>query len=68
MPSDRHVDGYAFRIGDWRADDVEWKARRLGPSVDYVRTRPVPGRYLCDRLNQLKDPAMELRRLKTEYQ
>ncbi len=64
----RHVDYYAFRIGDWRADEAEWKARRPGPNLDYVRTKPVPDRYLCDRPDLLKDLAAELHRLKTEHQ
>lgn len=64
----RHVDYYAFRVGDWRADEAEWKVRRPGPKVDYVQTKPVPGRYLCDRPDLLRDLAEELRKLKARYQ
>jgi len=64
----RHVDYYAFRIGDWRADEAEWKARRPGPNVDYVRTKPVPDRYLCDRPDLLKDLGVQLHQLKAKYQ
>jgi hypothetical protein len=64
----RHVDYYAYRVGDWRADDAEWKVRRPGPDVDYVRTKPLPGRYLCDRPDLLRDLGVQLRQLKAKYQ
>ncbi len=64
----RHLDCYAYRVGDWRADNAEWLARRPGPNVDYVRTKPMPGRYLCDRPDVLRNLAPELHRLRAKYQ
>ncbi len=64
----RHVDYYAYRVGDWRADNAEWLVRRPGPNLDYVLTKPMPGRYLCDRPDLLKDLGVQLRQLKARYQ
>jgi hypothetical protein len=64
----RHVDYYAYRVGDWRADNAEWEVRRPGPNVDFPLTKPMPGRYLCDRPDLLKALGVQLHQLRARYQ
>lgn len=64
----RHLDLYAYRVGDWRADNAEWLVRRPGPNLNYVLTKPLSGRYLCDRPDVLKELGVLLPQLKAKYQ
>jgi hypothetical protein len=50
----RHVDYYGFRIGDWRVDEKGWINLRPGKETNYPLTKPLAGRFLCDRLDTLK--------------
>jgi hypothetical protein len=64
----RHLDMYAYRVGDWRADNAEWERRRPGSNPNYPVTKPLTGRYLCDRPDVLKELRVLLPKLKAQYQ
>lgn len=54
----RHLDMYAFRVGDWRATTEDWPLKRPGTSADYPLTGQFPGKYLFDR-TELHAPLRE---------
>jgi hypothetical protein len=60
----RHVDYYGFRIGDWRVDEKEWVKLKPGKDPNYPLTKPMTGRFLCDRLDLLKTLAERHKELK----
>jgi hypothetical protein len=62
----RHVDYYAFRVGDARVDEVNWEKLRPGSDIDYPLTKPLAGRHLCDRPEILKALAERHRELKAQ--
>ncbi len=50
-----HIDYYAFRVGDWRVDEQEWKKLCPGSNEKYPVTKPMKDRFLCDRPEILKN-------------
>ena len=64
----RHVNYYAFRVGDWRVSEQDWPAARPGANLNYPVTKPLPGRYLCDKPDLLRELAERHRQLKEKYQ
>jgi Beta-galactosidase len=63
----RHVDYYAFRVGDARVDEANWPKLRPGSDINYPLTKPLSGRHLCDRPEVLKALAARHRELKAQY-
>jgi Beta-galactosidase len=63
----RHVDYYAFRVGDARVDEGNWEKLRPGSGITYPLTKPLSGRHLCDRPEVLKALAERHRELKVKY-
>ncbi|MEW5979487.1 MAG: beta-galactosidase [Acidobacteriota bacterium] len=63
----RHVDYYGYRIGDWRTDEDEWERLRPISGRPYPLTRPLQGRFLCDRPEVMRALKTEHLRLKQRY-
>lgn len=63
----RHVNYYAFRVGDARVTRQDWPTARPGAEFEYPITKALPGRYLCDKPDLLRELADGHRRLDEQY-